>query len=66
MPFLSERQVEWAFERYCEGHSLRRIAEALYCSHRSVSREFQRRGLKRKYKPLVYDFKSEMEKEDHG
>lgn len=51
---LSNEEVSWAHRKWCEGHSIESIAEALYCHPRTLRREFRRRGLNRALIPLVY------------
>ncbi len=52
---LNEKQLAWAYRKWCEGHGLRQIATALFIHPDSLSRTFKRKNLERKLIPLVYE-----------
>ena len=47
---LSQAQINWAYDKWCAGYSLKEIASALYVSESTVSRCF--RGRKKIMPPL--------------
>ncbi len=47
-PFLSETEIAWAYQKYCEGVPLVSLAKTLYCSTVTIRRAFARYGLKKK------------------
>lgn len=52
---LTEKQVAWAYKKWCEGYSLYEIGRALYVHHNTVSYTLRAKGLKKPPKPpLVY------------
>lgn len=54
---LSEKQIKWAAEKYCEGYTLSEIAEALFVSFGTIQKSLYGRKIK---KPkLVYDFEGD-------
>lgn len=52
---LTYKQVYWAHRKWCEGHSKQQIAKALYCSEKTLTREFKRYGLNYVEIPLKYE-----------
>ena len=52
---MTDREVIWAHRKWCEGHSLEAIADALHVCSRTIYLEFKRRGMKRVKIPLKYD-----------
>lgn len=57
--FLSEAEIRWAHEKWCNSYSLREIAAALYVSEKCLRRHLTLRGLKKDTVPLHYDFTKE-------
>ena len=41
---LTQREIDWAYEKWCEGYRLDQIADALYCNVRTISRAFRKHG----------------------
>jgi DNA-binding NarL/FixJ family response regulator len=56
-PYLTRRQREWAYDRWCEGYTPLEIAGALYVCERTVQKAL--RGKDKVRPPLHYDFKEE-------
>lgn len=50
---LSQKQISWAYEKYCEGYTLEQISSALYICKRTIMRAFKRNGLTRVRPVLV-------------
>lgn len=50
---LSNKEVQWAYERWCEGARVIDIAGALYVGDKTLKREFKRRNLERVRPVLV-------------
>lgn len=50
---LSQKQISWAYEKYCEGYTLDQISAALYICKRTIMRAFKRNGLTRVRPVLV-------------
>ena len=45
---LSPKQIEWAYSKWCNGYTLREIAEVLYVAESTVYKSFKG---KRKHRP---------------
>lgn len=60
---LTQEQIEWAYQKWCEGYTQTEIGEALYVDMITVQRRL--RGRKKAKKPLVYDFTEEELNERH-
>ena len=41
---LTDRECQWAYEMWCRGYRREDIAAALFCSAKTIQREFDRRG----------------------
>lgn len=54
---LSEKQIKWAAEKYCEGYTQAEIAEALFVSLGTIQKNLY--GMKIKKPKLVYNFKED-------
>ena len=50
---LSQKQISWAYEKYCEGYTLEQISDALYVCGMTLRRAFKRNGLTRVRPVLV-------------
>lgn len=44
---LTEKEVSWAYEQWCIGYTQPQIANALYCSEKTIMRAFRKRNLRR-------------------
>jgi len=55
---LTDKQVEWAYEKWCAGYTQEEIAEALYVCCSTV--HYALKGRPRVRPPLVYDFTEEV------
>jgi len=44
---LNEEQIEWAYEKFCIGYTLKQIAAALFVSERTIQRALKGRPRKR-------------------
>lgn len=44
---LSEAEIQWAFNKWLDGYSLRQISAVLFVSQPTVTRSLQRRGLRK-------------------
>lgn len=51
---LSMKELEWAYEKWCFGYTYEEIAKALYCSPKTLLREFKHHGWKKVRPPLHY------------
>lgn len=51
---LSTDELKWAYEKWCLGYTQEEIAAALYCSSKTLLREFQHRGWRKVRPPLHY------------
>ena len=49
---LSNTEVRWAYDQWCNGRTQMEIADALFCHFKTVRREFEARGLY-KVKPVL-------------
>lgn len=54
MRVLTEKQLKWAYTKWCEGYSVLEIAEALYIDSSTLYRIFRQRGMIRIRIPLEY------------
>lgn len=52
---LNNKQIEWAYQKWCEGHPIWQIAQALNVCEKTVKRAIGIRP--RIYTDLVYDGK---------
>lgn len=52
-PYLTKKQIEWAYDKWCLGYTQMQIAEALYVSTKTISRALKGRT---KIRPILkYD-----------
>lgn len=49
---LRPKEIEWAYEKWCEGYTLQQISDALYVCPKTVHRAFK--GRERHRPDLVY------------
>ena len=56
---LSQKQIDWAYKQWCLGYTYDEIAAALFCSNKTILREFKMRGFKKVRPKLIYDFSQE-------
>lgn len=47
---LSYQQVQWAYQKWCDGYSQESIAGALFCSAKTIRRSFKYYGFSKKQK----------------
>ncbi len=50
---LTEQEVQWAYESWCNGHSKSEIANALHISESKLKRVFKARKFKKQKPPLI-------------
>lgn len=46
-PVLSEDEITWAYEKWCEGYTMQQIAEALYVDRRTIGNVLRGRPRKK-------------------
>lgn len=55
-PVLSEEEISWAYEKWCEGYTHQQIAEALYVDRRTIGKALKDKPkIPRKRPKLVYN-----------
>lgn len=47
---LNKKQIEWAYEKWCQGYTMLEIADALYVNERTVGRALKG---KQKIRPIL-------------
>lgn len=50
---LSEEEIKWAYEQWCQGYSKKEIADALFVHVNTIDGYFRQRKLKKKKPPLT-------------
>ena len=52
---LTGEEIQWAYQKWCEGRPQHQIAKALHVSQTTLCQTFIRHGLKRQLIPLRYE-----------
>lgn len=50
MGVLTKKEIEWAYEKWCQGYTMLEIADALYVNERTVGRALKG---KQKIRPIL-------------
>ena len=50
MGVLTKKEIEWAYEKWCQGYTMLEIADALYANERTVCRALKN---KQKIRPVL-------------
>lgn len=54
-PVLSEDEIAWAYEKWCEGYTHQQIAEALYVDRRTIGKALKGKTRILKRPKLIYN-----------
>lgn len=52
---MTNKKIKWAYQKWCEGFSVREISDALDVDMATVYKTFKKRGLVRIRIPLKYE-----------